>query len=59
MPPQPLVDFLAAGDKPIYIGFGSMVIEDAARLVDMVKAASTQVGCRVLMQSGGCCVKPL
>lgn len=51
-PPQALVDFLAAGSKPIYIGFGSMVIEDSSRLVDMIKEASTAVGCRVVLQSG-------
>eukprot|EP01034_Spumella_vulgaris_P030699 gene30699-37953_t len=52
VPPKQLVDFLSAGSKPIYIGFGSMVIEDSSKLVEMIKAASDAVGCRVLLQSG-------
>jgi hypothetical protein len=31
------VAFLNAGDKPLYIGFGSMVIEDPTRLVEIIK----------------------
>jgi hypothetical protein len=31
-PAPALAQFLAAGDKPLYIGFGSMVIEDSTTL---------------------------
>jgi UDP:flavonoid glycosyltransferase YjiC (YdhE family) len=34
MPPPPLANFLAAGEAPIYIGFGSMTGFDNARLLD-------------------------
>jgi hypothetical protein len=35
-PPAELVDWLAKGDSPIFIGFGSMVIADTAALVKTV-----------------------
>jgi len=37
--PQSLQDFLAAGDAPIYVGFGSMVGFDLRALLDVVVAA--------------------
>jgi len=38
-PPRPLGDFLAAGDAPIYIGFGSMVGFNRNALLDSIVAA--------------------
>jgi UDP:flavonoid glycosyltransferase YjiC (YdhE family) len=38
-PPPALADFLAAGDAPIYIGFGSMTGFDSARLLDALRGA--------------------
>ena len=38
-PPLPLKDFLAAGEAPIYIGFGSMVGFDREFMVDALIAA--------------------
>jgi sterol 3beta-glucosyltransferase len=38
-PPRSLRDFLAAGDAPIYIGFGSMVGFDRNALLDSILAA--------------------
>ena len=38
-PPRPLSEFLAAGDAPIYVGFGSMVGFDARSLLDAIVAA--------------------
>jgi sterol 3beta-glucosyltransferase len=35
-PPPELAEFLAKGEPPIFIGFGSMVIEDTAALVKTV-----------------------
>lgn len=54
-PYQPVAElaaFLAEGERPIYIGFGSMVIEDASSLVEIIKSAAKETGCRVLLQSG-------
>jgi len=48
-----LQNFLnSSSQKPIYIGFGSMVIEDASNLVNMIKDAAEKVNCNVLLQSG-------
>ncbi len=38
-PPAPLTDFLADGDAPIYIGFGSMAGFDRQRLLDAMIGA--------------------
>ncbi|MFT3804262.1 MAG: glycosyltransferase [Burkholderiaceae bacterium] len=38
-PPAPLADFLAGGDAPIYIGFGSMAGFDRRRLLDAMIGA--------------------
>jgi hypothetical protein len=37
-PPPELAEFLAKGEPPIFIGFGSMVIEDTAALVKTVQS---------------------
>eukprot|EP00878_Enallax_costatus_P007471 GHUV01007824.1.p1 GENE.GHUV01007824.1~~GHUV01007824.1.p1 ORF type:complete len:613 (+),score=211.59 GHUV01007824.1:409-2247(+) len=42
-PPQQLTDFLAAGPTPLYIGFGSMVVQDPQKLMQMVLAAVQQL----------------
>jgi UDP:flavonoid glycosyltransferase YjiC (YdhE family) len=47
IPPQPLVDFLQAGQPPIYVGFGSMSNskpEETTRLVLNTLAATNQRG---------------
>ena len=41
MPPPALANFLAAGEAPIYIGFGSMTGFDNARLLDVLIEAMT------------------
>jgi sterol 3beta-glucosyltransferase len=49
-PPQALIDFLAAGDPPIYVGFGSMAGFDHAQfLKEMVSAVA---GRRALFYPG-------
>jgi len=40
-PPDDLADFLAAGDPPIYIGFGSVVVDDAAAMTGMSRSVSS------------------
>eukprot|EP00953_Heterococcus_sp_UTEX-ZZ885_P032527 16981-Heterococcus_DN1.PRE.2 len=37
-PPAELINWLAKGDSPIFIGFGSMVIADTATLVKTVSS---------------------
>ena len=57
-PPQDLVDFIADGDPPIYIGFGSMSDKDADGLSRMVSEAIEQVGCRAIVSSGWAGLRP-
>jgi UDP:flavonoid glycosyltransferase YjiC (YdhE family) len=47
-----LLRWLAAGPKPVYVGFGSMPFPGPAT-VDMIAQASERAGVRVLLQSGG------
>lgn len=51
-PSAALETFLAAGPAPIYIGFGSMVGEDAARTTTMIMMALEQTGQRVVLATG-------
>lgn len=51
-PPQALLRFLAAGPKPVYIGFGSMLSRDAERITREVLAAVRQLGCRTILATG-------
>ncbi|HYO87882.1 MAG TPA: glycosyltransferase, partial [Candidatus Limnocylindrales bacterium] len=51
-PPQELADFLAAGDKPVYIGFGSMSDKDAERTTRVVIDGVQQSGQRAVLLSG-------
>jgi UDP:flavonoid glycosyltransferase YjiC (YdhE family) len=48
-PPDRLVDFLATGPPPVFVGFGSMTHE---RLQNVVKAAVERAGVRAVVQSG-------
>ena len=49
-PPAALADFLAAGDAPIYIGFGSMTGFDNERLLEALAEAAA--GRRVVFHAG-------
>jgi sterol 3beta-glucosyltransferase len=53
-PPAALVDFLAAGSEPVFVGFGSMVnsTKEAARLSDLVNRAVRQAGVRAIISAG-------
>lgn len=51
-PPQDLVDFLEAGEPPIYIGFGSIVVDDANKFTDMIFEAVEKAGVRALVSRG-------
>ncbi|KAI1075366.1 glycosyltransferase family 1 protein [Whalleya microplaca] len=51
-PPQDLVDFLDAGEPPVYIGFGSIVVDDADRFTEMIFEAVKLAGVRALVSKG-------
>jgi len=44
--------WLAAGDAPVYVGFGSMVHDDVARLTRIIVEGAARQGRRVLMSKG-------
>jgi sterol 3beta-glucosyltransferase len=53
--PKPFEDlliWLKNGPKPVFIGFGSMVIQDPTALETIIKAAARKANVRVLVQSG-------
>lgn len=51
-PSPELEAFLAAGDKPVYIGFGSMVSGDMTELAQMVQEAVSLSGVRAVVALG-------
>jgi UDP:flavonoid glycosyltransferase YjiC (YdhE family) len=51
-PPEALSEYLAAGPKPVYIGFGSMVSSNATSFTEKVLAAVKKSGQRAVLASG-------
>ncbi|KAG0651468.1 UDP-glucose:sterol glucosyltransferase 80A2 [Hyphodiscus hymeniophilus] len=51
-PPQELTDFLDAGDPPVYIGFGSIVVDDPDKFTKMIFEAVKKAGVRALVSKG-------
>lgn len=51
-PPQPLLDFLAAGRPPVFIGFGSMPVKHPHRINDIILTAAQRTGQRIILHSG-------
>jgi UDP:flavonoid glycosyltransferase YjiC (YdhE family) len=51
-PPPELVDFLAAGPPPVFIGFGSMAPGQGERLSGPVRSAVHRAGVRAVVQAG-------
>lgn len=51
-PPTDLAAFLAAGDPPVYVGFGSMVTRDPAATTRIVVEALQQAGQRGVLITG-------
>ncbi|KAI0389762.1 glycosyltransferase family 1 protein [Xylariaceae sp. FL0594] len=51
-PPKELVEFLEAGEQPIYIGFGSIVVDDANKFTEMIFEAVERAGVRALVSKG-------
>lgn len=51
-PPPDLDRFLRAGPPPVYIGFGSIVIDDPKRLTDIILEAAERCRVRVIISRG-------
>jgi UDP:flavonoid glycosyltransferase YjiC (YdhE family) len=51
-PPDDLAAFLAAGPPPIYIGFGSVVVNDPTKMTQDIFEATKQAGVRALVSAG-------
>lgn len=51
-PPSSLIDFLAAGEPPVYIGFGSMGSRNPEETAALVLQAVEQAGQRAILLSG-------
>jgi len=51
-PPADLAQFLAAGPAPLYVGFGSIVLEDPERLHAIILEAAQACGVRLIISRG-------
>ena len=51
-PPEGLEEFLAAGEAPVYVGFGSMGDRDAERTTAVVIEALAELGRGAVLSSG-------
>ncbi|CAG8954861.1 hypothetical protein HYFRA_00008547 [Hymenoscyphus fraxineus] len=51
-PPAELDDFIKAGTVPIYIGFGSIVMEDPTAMTEIILAAVRECGVRAIVSKG-------
>ena len=51
-PDPELAEFLASGPPPVYIGFGSIVVEDPNAMTNMVFEAVKNAGQRALVSKG-------
>ncbi|KAF7545034.1 hypothetical protein G7Z17_g9492 [Cylindrodendrum hubeiense] len=51
-PPKDLGEFLDGGDMPIYIGFGSIVVDDPVSFTQMIFKAVKMAGVRALVSKG-------
>ena len=51
-PPDTLTSFLDAGDPPVYIGFGSIVVDDPDKFTSLIFEAVKKSGVRALVSKG-------
>jgi hypothetical protein len=51
-PPEDLVKFLNTGEPPVYIGFGSIVVDDPDKFTKMIFEAVEKAGVRALVSKG-------
>jgi UDP:flavonoid glycosyltransferase YjiC (YdhE family) len=52
VPPAALIDFLEAGEPPVFVGFGSMPVDDPQAVTGMVADALRLAGKRGIVSSG-------
>ena len=52
VPPAALLDFLQAGEPPVFIGFGSMPVDDPPAVTRMIVDALRRAGKRGIVSSG-------
>jgi vancomycin aglycone glucosyltransferase len=50
--PADVEEFIAAGEKPVYMGFGSMPSKDPAQRTAIMMEAVRKAGCRALISAG-------
>lgn len=51
-PPESLVNWLKAGDKPIYIGFGSLPVQEPVKMTQIIVEALESTGQRGIINKG-------
>lgn len=51
-PPDDLREFLDSGEPPVYIGFGSIVVDDPDEFTSLIFDAVKMAGCRALVSKG-------
>ena len=51
-PPETLAKFLEAGEPPVYIGFGSIVVDDPDKFTSLIFKAVEKAGVRALVSKG-------
>ncbi|MCJ1475180.1 hypothetical protein MMC13_003840 [Lambiella insularis] len=51
-PPETLIRFLDSGDPPVYIGFGSIVVDDPDKFTVLIFEAVKKAGVRALVSKG-------
>ncbi|KAH9618974.1 hypothetical protein KSS87_016978 [Heliosperma pusillum] len=51
-PPEELVDWIKSGSRPIYVGFGSMILSDPRRATSIILEALKCTGQRGILDSG-------
>ncbi|CAN6227347.1 unnamed protein product [Urochloa humidicola] len=52
VPPESLVKWLEAGDKPIYIGFGSLPVQEPQKMTEIIVNALEMTGQRGIINKG-------
>ncbi|KAL1723971.1 hypothetical protein EV715DRAFT_245583 [Schizophyllum commune] len=51
-PPDDLAAFLGAGEPPVYIGFGSVVVDDPEEMSRIIFEATAKAGVRAIVSAG-------
>ncbi|CAE7079432.1 unnamed protein product [Rhizoctonia solani] len=51
-PPENLIEFLKSGEPPVYIGFGSIVLENPQEMTKAILSGVAQAGVRAIISPG-------